>query len=307
MSGIALIPLVAHRTGSTMFPGAESSPAVAEARLFGDSSDAKDPPTTVLGSQSEDAAEDGAAKPTAAGQQDSAAEQLQRQQLIDKLKARDTEVRQHEAAHLAAAGSDARGGPSYTYQTGPDGRQYAVGGQVSVDTSPVRGDPRATIEKARRVRRAALAPADPSGQDRAVASRAETMETRAQEELSAKQAESAAKGAEALESSGSDKTSATRQAVARRNSAQPRLDNDPSNFVLAGLDATVGSASLESSPDEAGLPTLSRFEMNESFMMAASLETPEQPSAVERRVKSYERLAEPPSTGQLGCSCGSVH
>jgi hypothetical protein len=307
MTEIALIPSAVQRSGSTTFPGVEPSPPVAKPLLLGESSHANDPPTKVLGSQPEDAAVDGTAKSAAAGQQDSSAEQLERQQLIDTLKARDTQVRQHEAAHLAAAGSDARGGPSYTYEAGPDGRQYAVGGQVQIDTSPVRGDPRATIDKARRIRRAALAPADPSGQDRAVALRAAAMETRAQEEMTTRQAETAADGAEALEQSGTSEGGKRSQPAVRGNPAQRRLNNDPSYFRLARLDAQAGSASLESTAVDAGLPTFSRFEVNESFMMASSLQTPEQPSAVERRLKSYERLAEPPSTGQLGCSCGSIH
>ena len=45
-------------------------------------------------------------------------------------------------------------------------------GEVSIDKSPVRGDPQATIEKMQQVRRAALAPAQPSGQDRQVAAEA---------------------------------------------------------------------------------------------------------------------------------------
>jgi len=48
---------------------------------------------------------------------------------LAKLKARDREVRAHEAAHTAAAGSLAKGGPSFTFQRGSDGRLYAVGGE----------------------------------------------------------------------------------------------------------------------------------------------------------------------------------
>ena len=38
-----------------------------------------------------------------------------------------------------------------------------------MDTSPVPGDPQATIRKAQTVRQAALAPAEPSGQDQRAA------------------------------------------------------------------------------------------------------------------------------------------
>lgn len=102
---------------------------------------------------------------------------------LEELKARDREVRTHEQAHLAAAGQYARGGPSYSYQQGPDGKRYAVGGEVKIDTSPVPGDPEATIRKAQQVRRAALAPAEPSSTDRAVASQASAMAAQAQAEL----------------------------------------------------------------------------------------------------------------------------
>jgi hypothetical protein len=102
---------------------------------------------------------------------------------IANLKARDQQVRAHEAAHLAAAGGLARGGASYTYERGPDGVAYAVGGEVSIDTSPVPGNPAATLAKAQQVRAAALAPADPSSQDRSVAAAASAMATRAQRDL----------------------------------------------------------------------------------------------------------------------------
>jgi hypothetical protein len=102
---------------------------------------------------------------------------------IKELKARDREVRSHEAAHLAAAGSLARGGASFSYQRGPDGVQYAVGGEVNIDTSPVAGDPAATLEKAQRIRAAALAPAQPSSQDLRVASQAAQLAVQARAEI----------------------------------------------------------------------------------------------------------------------------
>jgi hypothetical protein len=102
---------------------------------------------------------------------------------VEGLEKRDREVKAHEAAHMAAAGGNAKGGAGYEYQTGPDGRQYAVGGHVDIDVSPVKGNPQATLAKAQTVQRAALAPADPSGQDRAVASAAVQMAMQAQKEI----------------------------------------------------------------------------------------------------------------------------
>ncbi|MDT8405975.1 MAG: putative metalloprotease CJM1_0395 family protein [Methylococcales bacterium] len=111
------------------------------------------------------------------------------QQQVQKLAARDREVRTHEQAHLSASGGLAMGGASFSFQTGPDGQRYAVGGEVSIDTSEVPGDPRATLQKADTIRRAALAPAQPSSQDFRVAAKASQMAARARQELSLMQNE----------------------------------------------------------------------------------------------------------------------
>lgn len=109
------------------------------------------------------------------------------QRQVESLQRRDREVRAHEAAHLAAAGGYARGGAQFEYRRGPDGGSYAVGGEVGIDTSPVAGDPAATLAKAETVRRAALAPAEPSGQDRQVANQAAAMAAQARQELAKEQ------------------------------------------------------------------------------------------------------------------------
>jgi hypothetical protein len=106
------------------------------------------------------------------------------QQKVAALKRRDAEVKAHEQAHLAAGGGLVQGGASYQYATGPDGKQYVVGGEVKIDTSPER-TPEATIRKMQQVRRAALAPADPSGADRAVAAAAAQTEAQARAALGA--------------------------------------------------------------------------------------------------------------------------
>ncbi len=103
---------------------------------------------------------------------------------VAKLKSRDREVRAHEAAHLAAAGGLARGGASYSYTVGPDNRRYAVGGEVSIDTSPA-DTPEKTIQKAQTIQAAALAPAKPSSQDSAVAASAAQMVAQARADMAA--------------------------------------------------------------------------------------------------------------------------
>ncbi len=114
---------------------------------------------------------------------------------LQELRNRDREVRAHEAAHKAVAGSYARGSAQFTFENGPDGRRYAVGGEVSIDTSKVSGDPQATIQKAQTIRRAANAPAQPSGQDRSVAASATQMEAEARQELAESQNSSSARAA----------------------------------------------------------------------------------------------------------------
>jgi hypothetical protein len=105
---------------------------------------------------------------------------------VEALKARDKEVRAHEQAHKSAAGQYTKGGPSFEYQVGPDGKRYAVGGEVSIDLSEGR-TPEETIQKANTVRSAALAPAEPSAQDRKVAARATQMIQEARAEVASEQ------------------------------------------------------------------------------------------------------------------------
>jgi len=123
-----------------------------------------------------------------------AAEQAQKQseqRMISELRARDREVRAHEAAHTAAGGSLVVSGPSFTYQKGPDGRSYAIGGEVQIDVSPVSGEPEATLKKSEQIRRTALAPADPSAQDMRVASNANQLAGRARVEIAVQRREEA--------------------------------------------------------------------------------------------------------------------
>ena len=101
---------------------------------------------------------------------------------LRELQKRDQEVRAHERAHKTAAGSLARGSATYTYQIGPDGRRYAIGGEVHIDVSPG-STPEESLEKARRIRSAASAPSEPSAQDHSVASDAARLEAEARKEL----------------------------------------------------------------------------------------------------------------------------
>lgn len=137
---------------------------------------------------------------------------------IAELVSRDREVRAHEEAHSAVGGSYASA-PTYTYTRGPDGKRYAVGGEVSIDVGVVPNDPEATLRKMEIVLRAALAPAEPSAQDLRVASQAQAQMTQARVELAeqrpvdAQQArESSAEAAEQVEeATGSEQSVAASQ------------------------------------------------------------------------------------------------
>ena len=121
----------------------------------------------------------GKASPSSAGHGLTRAEQME----LRELKQRDQEVKAHERAHIAAGGSHVQGGARFSYRLGPDGNRYAVGGEVSIDTASVPQDPEATLRKAEAIRKAALAPAQPSAQDRAVAAEAARMAAEAQQDI----------------------------------------------------------------------------------------------------------------------------
>ena len=114
--------------------------------------------------------------------QKSDAEVIAEKEVIRSLESRDKEVRNHERAHASVGGSHT-GAPTYSYETGPDGKKYAVEGEVSVDLTSVAGDPKETIAKMKQVQAAALAPADPSSQDIQVAASAASIILEAQSEL----------------------------------------------------------------------------------------------------------------------------
>jgi len=144
---------------------------------------------------------------------------------VQALQSRDREVRAHEAAHMAAAGGLARGGASYSYETGPDNRRYAVGGEVSIDTSPGKS-PEETLQKAQTIRAAAQAPAKPSQQDLAIAASAGQMAAEAQAELAAQRF--------------SEKDTNYSSVQAKAVESYTRVaDNDTSKQELSGIDLTA--------------------------------------------------------------------
>lgn len=115
----------------------------------------------------------------AAAQSNALTPEQQRQ--VAALRASDRQVKAHEQAHMAAGAGLVRGS-SFEYQSGPDNQRYAVAGEVSIDVAPGR-TPDETIAKAQQIRAAALAPVDPSAQDRRVAAAAAQMEIQARADM----------------------------------------------------------------------------------------------------------------------------
>ena len=174
--------------------------------------------TPVAGTQNSDIAEAG---PDPAQLRREQRQQAAEQATIRELAAIDRKVKAHEQAHASVGGVYA-GSPSFTYKTGPNGVRYAVGGEVPIDISAVPGNPQATLRKAEQVRRAALAPADPSPTDRRVAATAQAIATKARFEIARLRAEQGQGGAngvtindgrddeQALETGGNNSFTATK-------------------------------------------------------------------------------------------------
>lgn len=179
-------------------------------------------------------------------------QQRQEQLEIAELASRDREVRAHEQAHSAVGGAYA-GAPTYTFARGPDGKRYAVGGEVGIDTSPIPNDPEATLRKMELVQRAALAPAEPSAQDRRVAAQAAAQAAEARAELAQLRREEQVASAEARAVQREERLAAEEERQAREEEASreeeaqqalppaPRLDL---YLRLAQLQAPVPAVDL---------------------------------------------------------------
>lgn len=184
-----------------------------------------------------------AASATETGNSDSSASSVklsnEAQATLRQLQATDRRVRAHELAHLAASGGLATGAPSYTYQKGPDGVNYAVGGEVSIDTSPAR-TPEETIAKAATIIAAALAPADPSPQDRAVAAAASQLAQQARAEL---QSEAIAQQKEVQNQD--SPVYGRQQDLINRNYLDPRISGNIDVAATTASDASSDSQRID--------------------------------------------------------------
>jgi len=188
--------------------------------------------TSEAGQNNQDNGEDPSAGKENAESRQQEQQQRSEKQELDKLKQRDREVRAHEQAHAATGGQYA-GAPSYEFESGPDGRQYAVGGEVSIDISEEK-TAEATLRKMQQVRAAALAPAEPSSQDLRVASEATQKASEARAEIAKENTEEAKQAYNtAFEVEGSGK-----------NSQQPELDD-----IVQGAGTSAPRRSLHEESD----------------------------------------------------------
>lgn len=168
------------------------------------------------------------------------AEEWQKDAQVRELKQIEREVIAHEAAHMAAAGA-LGGGVSYTYTAGPDGKRYITGGEVPIQIQPG-STPEETLRNMQQVQRAALAPADPSGQDRQVAAQAAAMAAQARSEIAAKNAQRAARRTDATQEEDPSRT----ETVARGTPVPPSeaAEPDPSKAGAAAVVASVRAADV---------------------------------------------------------------
>ncbi|HIX55945.1 MAG TPA: hypothetical protein H9850_00545 [Candidatus Anaerobiospirillum pullistercoris] len=190
---------------------------------------------------------------------------------LQDMKRRDEEVRVHEQAHQSAGGQYTSA-PHYEYENGPDGKRYVTDGSVNIDVGE-ESDPQATIDKMQVVKRAALAPAQPSAQDRRVYAEASQKEAEARRELNEQRQEEAAAaqgqgqeqsqaasatGSNAASTSGATGTNATGNNttgnVIGSRQAQPQTASNQPQAQQTTPEGTPSSSS-SSIPDDPDTPS----------------------------------------------------
>lgn len=173
-----------------------------------------------------------------AGQKNIGELSLEEQRMVTELQAADTNVRAHEAAHMAAGGG-LTSPASYTYERGPDNKMYAVAGEVGISTGEG-NTPQESLNKAQTIRRAALAPADPSPQDLKVAAQAASMEMSARAQImQEKMAQNSKNSNNSNETSGDAVKSA-------ENSTENSNVNSTGNSAVNSTENSAGNSRIPS-------------------------------------------------------------
>ncbi|MFQ3189382.1 MAG: hypothetical protein ACI936_000506 [Paraglaciecola sp.] len=215
-------------------------------------------------------------------------QQQAEQQKLTELKQRDAEVRAHEQAHASLGGKYASS-PQYEYEKGPDGRRYAVGGEVSIDISEA-STPEETIRKAQQIKAAALAPAEPSVQDLRVATEATQIALEARTEIANAKAEEAQEsyneGIKSTQQSEEPQQDALSQEV-------PSLDD-----IIDAIDVGIPTRSLDISQSEVDEQNFTEagVDLNDAsqFLANRDLEITRRVSVIEN---FYQQVTSPRSDG----------
>jgi len=198
------------------------------------------------------------------------------QKEVQQLKQTDQKVRAHEQAHLAAAGGISVSGASFQFKRGPDGKNYAVSGEVQIDTSK-EDDPRATITKAQKIISAALAPADPSGQDRKVASKARQMQAQAQMEIAKQQFEK--------NNSDSTNTDNTTQNSSQNTSTKNTSNQNTSTQNTSSKTESNITSDSSAIPQQTH-PGIKTYQQNQSYSPKTDSNTQESSSSIKNITSS---------------------
>jgi hypothetical protein len=220
--------------------------------------------------------------------EDKQQQQAEQQQQLTELKQRDAEVRAHEQAHASLGGQYASP-PQYEYERGPDGRRYAVGGEVSIDISEA-STPEETIRKAQQVKAAALAPAEPSTQDLRVATEATQITLEARTEIAS------AKTEEAQLSFNQAIPDAHKNEQQQQSSiiGEPPLLDD----IVDALDVGIPTRSLDISQSEDDEQGVAEFKFDSDaasqFIANRDLEMTRRVSVIEN---FYQKVTNPRSEG----------
>jgi hypothetical protein len=215
-------------------------------------------------------------------------QQQAEQQQLTELKQRDAEVRAHEQAHASLGGQYASP-PQYEYERGPDGRRYAVGGEVSIDISEA-STPEETIRKAQQVKAAALAPAEPSAQDLRVATEATQIMLEARTEIASAKAEEAQLSY----------NQAIPDAYKNEQQQQSSIIGEPPllDDIVDAIDVRIPTRSLDISQSEDDEKDVTEFEFDSDaasqFIANRDLEMTRRVSVIEN---FYQQVTNPRSEG----------
>ncbi len=191
---------------------------------------------TDLQESEQKTAQDGAKETTTVNGRELTDQQVRQ---VDELQSRDQEVRSHEQAHKAAAGRHAAGAISLSTTQGPDGRQYATGGEIAISTGK-ENSPEATIQKMQTVKRAALAPAEPSAADRSIAIQATQTELDARMEIRTLTAD---ENKEAAEKAQELREKSEQEATEQSNKSEASTSDQEQDAIRADSDKKVHDAS----------------------------------------------------------------